>query len=85
MSPFLALILGHILSYIVEHADEIRDAIFEMFPELKGDPDVEQAVNDLTAEPNEARIAALESVIDAKGADSEKLAAAVLNKAEVNV
>ncbi len=85
MSPFLALILGHILSYIVDHADEIRDAIFDMFPELKGDKDVEQAVNDLTAEPNEARIAALENVIADKGCDAEKLAAAVLNKAEVTV
>lgn len=73
MNALLVIVLNFILSQLVKHADEIAEAaasaIRELFPELKGDPEVETAIEELAATRSEE--------------SARKLAALVINKTEV--
>lgn len=80
MSPLLALILGKVLDYVADHADEIIEAIKNQFSEVKDDPEIKVALQDLGYEPNEEKLNKLNDLLEAKGQDTKQLASILVTK-----
>lgn len=80
MAPIVVLILGKILDYLADHADEIVQAIKDQFLIAETDPDVRAAVQELGYAPNEENLTKLHDVLKEKGEDTEKLAKILVNK-----
>lgn len=80
MAPIVALILGKILDYLADHADEIIDAIKNQFLSAKNDPEVRAAVQELGYAPTEENLTKLNDLLEAKGEDTGKLASILVTK-----
>ena len=83
MAPIVALILGKILDYLADHADEVIRAIKEQF--LNADEEVHVAINTLGADPSPDNLSKLQEVLEAKGEDVSKLASVLVNQTTVTV
>ena len=80
MSPLLAMILGKVLDYLADHSDEIIDAIKEQFSDVKNDPEIKVALQDLGYEPNEDKLNRLNELLEAKGQDTQQLASLLVTR-----
>ena len=83
MAPIVALILGKILDYLADHADEVIRVIKEQF--LNADEEVHVAINTLGADPSADNLNKLQEVLEAKGEDVSKLASVLVNQTTVTV
>lgn len=83
MAPIVALILGKILDYLADHADEVIRVIKEQF--LNADEEVHVAINTLGADPSPDNLNKLQEVLEAKGEDVSKLASVLVNQTTVTV
>jgi uncharacterized protein YqeY len=85
MSPFIAMLLGKILDYLADHADELVAAIKEHFPTAHEDEDVRNALCDLADEPTKENLETLGEKMAAAGEDTDKLAALIVDKSTATV
>lgn len=83
MAPIVILILGKILDYLSEHADEIIEAIKEQFLSAQNDPEVKIALQELGYAPTEENLKKLSEILEAKGEDTGKLASILVTKTVV--
>jgi hypothetical protein len=82
--PYIVnLIIGSILDYLANHADEIIRAIKETFSIADTDPEVRQAVQEIGYSPTQENLEKLSSLLEKKGEDPSKLAAILVNKTQV--
>lgn len=83
MAPIVTLILGKILDYLADHADEIIAKIKEQFLSAREDPEVVAAVQELGYDPSEENLTKLTETLKAKGEDTEQLAKILVNETTI--
>lgn len=83
MAPIVTLILGKILDYLADHADEIIQKIKDQFLSAREDPEVVAAVQELGYDPSEENLTKLTDALAAKGEDTDKLAKILVNETTV--
>lgn len=80
VAPIVVLILGKVLDYIAENADEIVDAIKDEFLTAKTDTEVQAAIQEFGYAPDEESLGKLHDLLEKKGEDVEKLASILVTK-----
>lgn len=83
MTPIVVLILGKILDYLAEHADEIIQAIKDQFSIVETDPEVRAAVQELGYAPTEENLTKVHNLLEKKGEDVGELAKILVNRTVV--
>lgn len=83
MAPIFALLLGKVLEYLADNAEEIVEKIQEQFSSVKDDPEVKTSLQEFGFDPTEETLANLHDVLESKGEDPQKLASVILNNANV--
>lgn len=82
MAPIITLIIGKLLDYLADNADEIIQKIKDQFLSAK-DPEVAAAIQEFGYEPNEESLTKLNDCLAAKGEDVGQLAKILINSATV--
>lgn len=77
------LIIGKILDYLADNADEIVTAIKEKFHIVETDPELRGAVQELGFSPTEENLHSVAKLLEEKGEDPAKLAALLVTKTVV--
>ena len=83
MAPIVALLLGKVLEYLADNAEEIVEKIREQFSGVKDDPEVVASLQKFGFDPTEETLTSLNDVLESKGEDTQKLASVILNNANV--
>jgi len=83
MAPIFALLLGKVLEYLADNAEEIVEKIREQFSGVKDDPEVKTSLQEFGFDPTEETLTNLNDVLESKGEDTQKLARVILNNANV--
>lgn len=83
MSPIWFRIIDKIAGYLIEHADEIIDAIREEFAGHVDKPAVDAALNAFKAAPSSQNFEQIEAALELSCLGGDRLASVVVNKTEV--
>lgn len=83
MAPILTLIIGKILDYIADNADEIIQKIKDQFLSAREDPEVVAALQNFGYDPNQETLNSLTTILENKKEDVGQLAKILVNSATV--
>lgn len=83
MAPLLAVILGKLLDYVAEHADDIVEAIKKQFEIKDSDTSMLNALKELGYAPTEENLNKVHDLLVASGKDGSKLADVLINETTV--
>lgn len=82
LNPFITIVIGKILDYVLENADEVVEAIRDQIG-CKDDPEVKDTMSEFSYDPSPDNLLKLHNLLEKKGEDPEKLASLLVSKTVV--